>query len=437
MKTSRNSFSVSMRNTFRCRACLAMVAAVVCAACAGAAAFPSFDDLPEQPALPDPFTLMDGTAVTSPADWNEKRRPELKALFEHYVYGVAPPAPGILVSETAPDTAILGGQGLLRQVTLRFSNLPGDNAPRIHLALFLPASTQGKVPVFLALNKCGNYEVLADPAIRYDAATWCHDNCPKTEAEGRGAKADFWCVPYLLSRGYAFATFHESDIDPDKHDFNDGIHAAYGPSGDPAHRWGTIAAWSWGLRRCIDYLVTDPAIDAERICVTGHSRRGKTALLTAALDERVALVVPHQSGTGGMALSRNNDQETTERINRVFPHWFCDAFTWFDNHESRLPVDQHLLVALVAPRPLLDTAGLQDTWANYESALKNLRAADVVYKFLGARGIVGEGVVTGPAALDPARIGNLMQFRLDTKHDLNQDYWKGILDFADLQFGRH
>ncbi|MBX3178946.1 MAG: acetylxylan esterase [Candidatus Hydrogenedentes bacterium] len=397
--------------------------------------FPAFDALPERADLPDPFIMLDGSKVETPEDWVQKRRPELKALFQHYVYGYAPPAPKLLFEETAPETTILDGKGRLKQVTIAFEGLP-PGAPRINLALFLPASAQGPVPVFLAINKCGNYEVLPDPAIHHNPDAWCHEKCPETVEEGRGSKQDFWCVEYLLDRGYAFATFHESDVDPDKHDFEDGVHAAFKNVAAPDHAWGTIAAWSWGLRRCIDYLVTDPDIDANRVCVTGHSRRGKTALLTAALDERVALVVPHQSGTGGMALSRNNDQETVERINRVFPHWFCDAFTWFDHRENRLPVDQHLLVALVAPRALLDTAGLQDAWANYESALKNIRAADPVWKFLGAPGIAGNDMVLGPAPLDPEKTGNLMQFRLDEKHTLNQAYWKGILDFADLQFSR-
>lgn len=403
---------------------------------AHAANFPAFDALPEQPELPDPFIMMDGARVETPEEWMEKRRPELKALFQHYVYGVAPPAPAITVSETAPEAAILDGKGRLNQITIGFENPAGPDAPRINLALFLPADADGPVPVFLALNKCGNYTVLDDPAIVHDPDTWCHGKCPESVAEGRGSKQDFWNIPYVLERGYAFATYHESYMDPDTDDFSDGIHAAYGRVAEPAHSWGTLAAWSWGLRRCIDYLVTDGAIDAEKICVTGHSRRGKTALLTAALDERVAVVNPHQSGTGGMALSRNNDEETVERINRVFPHWFCDAFSWFDDNESKLPVDQHLLVSLVAPRALIDTGGLQDTWANYESALKNIRAADAVYKFLGAPGIRGEGMVLGPAELDPEETGNLMQFRLDSKHTLNRDYWKGILDFADIQFGR-
>jgi hypothetical protein len=410
-----------------------LVAPIASAATGGA--FPTFEDLPEQPALPDPFTMQNGDRVKTPEDWMTMRRPELKALFEHYVYGAAAPEAEIVTSNTAPSQSILNGQGLLRQVTLRFKDLPGDDSPAIRLALFLPAGA-GPVPVFLGLNKCGNYTVLGETGIVYDSETWCHGNCPESVEEGRGVKEEFWSIPYLLSRGYGFATFHESDIDPDKHDFGDGIHAAYPPAAAPDHRWGTIAAWSWGLRRSIDYLVNDPAVNADQVSVIGHSRRGKTALLTAALDERVALVVPHQSGTGGMALSRNNSEETTERINRIFPHWFCDAFTWFDNQENRLPVDQHLLAALVAPRALFETVGLKDTWANYESSLKTIRAADPVYKFLGAPGISGDGMLAGPTDITRENAGNLAQYRLDTKHTLTRDYWEAILDFADVQFGK-
>ena len=417
---------------------LALVATTLMALSTPATEFPAFDALPVQTALPDAFTMMDGTKITTAEEWTSKRRPELIALFKHYVYGFAPDAPEIEVSETVPPQPVLEGKGLLKQVTIRFKNLPGEDAPRIRLALFLPAAATGPVPVFLALNKCGNYEVLSDPAIRYDTAAWCHDNCPKSEEEGRGSKEDFWCVPFLIEQGYAFATFHESDIDPDKHDFTDGIHAAYASELPVApDSWGTIAAWSWGLSRCIDYLVTDPAINPGQVAVIGHSRRGKTALLTAALDERVALVVPHQSGTGGMALSRNNDQETTERINGLAPHWFCDNFLLFNQQEDKLPVDQHLLVALVAPRALLDTEGLKDTWANGKSALKGIMAANRVYKLLGAPGIKGGGMIQGPAELTKENVGNVLQYRLNTEHTLNRDYWQGILEFADIQFGRN
>lgn len=394
---------------------------------------PSFESLPERAELPDLFVMMDGSHVKTTEDWYRKRRPELKLLFQHYMYGYMPEPPGIESRKEVDDAPILDGKGTLRQVVISFKGLPED-APKIHLALFLPKSDK-PVPAFLAMNKCGNQTVLDDPAILINDAAYVHKECPGPPESIRGKDKDFWCVPYLIERGYGFATYHESDIDPDMHDFTDGIHPCFTDlEGPKESAWGTIAAWAWGLHRCVDYLSTEPAIDKTRICVTGHSRRGKTALLAAAFDERIALVVPHQSGTGGSALSRENDQETIERINRVFPHWFNDEFVKFGDHENKLPIDQHLLMALVAPRALLDTAGLQDTWANYESSLRALRAAAPAWRFLGAIGMVGDGVLSDPAKVSRENSGSLLQYRRDTKHTMDRGYWEAILDFADLQF---
>lgn len=247
-----------------------------------------------------------------------------------------------------------------------------------------------------------------------------------------------------LARGYGFATFDVNQVDPDRDDFTDGVHPHFEhPAGDDARwgtlagtGWGTLAAWAWGASRCLDYLVGDRDVDAERVGILGLSRRGKASLLAGALDERFALVVPHMSGTGGCALSRDNDQETVERITRTFPHWFADSFHAFGASEARLPVDQHLLVALVAPRPLLDNEGLQDEWANPPSALRALRAASDVYEFLGGTGLVGDGVVEAPTGITAENAGDLLQYRRDTGHLLNAGYWNGVLDFADVQFGR-
>ncbi|GIX05451.1 MAG: acetylxylan esterase [Planctomycetaceae bacterium] len=391
---------------------------------------PAVDDLPEQPHVPDLLTLRDGRRVTTADQWWQERRPELVRLIQHYMYGYTPPPPQVQarVLKTADD--LLAGRCRYKEVELRFADLP-DDAPRIHLALFLPAQVRRPVPIFLALNKCGNVEVLPDEQITYYPETWRHRDCPQPLAQLRGSQADFWCVEYLLSRGYGLATFHESEIDPDQHDFSDGIHPYYRLPGDPRTHWGTIAAWAWGLQRCVDYLVTDAEVDRRRICLIGHSRRGKTALLAAALDQRVALVVPHQSGTGGMALSRDSQQETVERINRVFPHWFNDMFTEFNHREAKLPFDQHALVALVAPRPLLDTEGSQDAWANFPRALDALRAADPVYKLLGAPGLQGRGLVQDDEPIVGPNLGSILQYRRNERHTLNRGYWEKILDFAD------
>lgn len=395
------------------------------------APLPAAAELPARAELPDPFTMLDGTQVRTREDWLTKRRPELKRLFQHYVYGFAPEGVKISAEVTKENVDVLEGQATLKEVTIRFVGLP-DAAPRIHLMLILPKAATAKSPVFIGLNSCGNQTVIPDAAVTIDEAAWCDAKCPQPKESGRGRDKNFWCVDYLVARGYGFATFHQSDVDPDRHDFTDGVHPFFKDLPGPKEsHWGTIAAWAWGLSKATDYLVTDPGVDAKQICVIGHSRRGKTALFAGAMDERFALVVPHQSGTGGCALSRDNDQETVERINRVFPHWFADSFTAFDNNERKLPVDQHLLIALVAPRPLFDTEGIQDKWANYSSGFRAIQAADEVYKFLGSKGMVGDAPADVNTDVRGDEVGTLVQYRLDTVHTLTKDYWKGILDYAD------
>ncbi|MBI1320816.1 MAG: acetylxylan esterase [Candidatus Hydrogenedens sp.] len=395
---------------------------------------PPVADLPEQEALPDPFTMMDGTPVTTAEDWREKRRPELVQLFQHYMYGFAPEAESEF-REDAPEAEAFDGTARVKQIEIRIKGLPED-APRIHLAVIVP-NTPGPHPVMLGIKRVGNHATCGAEALLQREDAYIPEASRKDGASERGGRSDFWCVEYILSRGYAFATFLESDVDPDENDFTNGIHPWYPDLPYPKDaQWATIRAWAWGFRRCVDYLVTDPDIDAGKIGVIGHSRRGKTALLAAALDERIALAVPHQSGTGGCAISRASEQETVERINRVFPHWFNGNFKQFNDNEARLPFDQHLLIALVAPRALLDTEGKQDAWANNPASLRALGAADPVWKLLGAPGIEGPARVEDVNDIQPGKVGNLLQLRLDTKHDLTRDYWVGILNFADAVYGR-
>jgi hypothetical protein len=398
--------------------------------------FPAFEQLPLRPEPPDPLVMFDGTPVRSRDDWFNKRRPELKALFEYYMYGKAPPPPDNLSAMVVrTDEKCLDGKATLREITIKFGP---RSAPPINLLLIVPNNRKGPAPVFVGLNFCGNHAVLSDSGIALPAQ-WIYKSCAGVENEratdkGRGAQFNVWCPDLLVERGYALATFYNGDIDPDTPELTDGIHPHYLPTGQDKlgeHDWGTIRAWAWGMSRVVDYLVTRPDIDQSRICAIGHSRLGKTALLAAAFDERIALVVPHQSGTGGMALNRGNDQETVARINKSFPHWFSDSFVPFGDHETKLPIDQHLLVALVAPRPLFDGEGDQDKWANFDNALRTLQGADKVYKFLGGRGLVGSGVVREDEPFTDSNCGDLVQYKRDEKHVLNRAYWQRILDFAD------
>jgi len=406
-----------------------------------AGGFPAVEQLPVIEGLPDPLKMFDGRPVTTREQWTTERRPEIKRLFEHYMYGKAPPAPARIQARVRYENPkFLNGRATLRETTLSFGP---KGTPPIQLLTIVPNHRSRPAPVFVGLNFCGNHAVVDDPGIAIPAH-WMYSSCKGCEKEratekGRDTQADVWCAETLVDRGYALATFYNGDIDPDNNDFTDGVHPHYLKAGQKSpgpHDWGTIAAWAWGLQRAVDYLSTHPDIDGRKVCAIGHSRLGKTALLAAAFDERIALVVPHQSGTGGCALSRDNNQETVERINRSFPHWFNDTFPKFGDKLDRLPIDQHLLMALVAPRPLLDTEGDQDKWANYDNALLSLQGADKVYKFLGKKGLVGKGIVHGDEPIEGKNTGELLQYRRDSKHVLTNDYWIKILDFADLHLGK-
>ncbi len=399
-------------------------------------AFPELSSLPPQPAMPDPLVMLDGRRVASQAQWFNERRPELKALFTHYMYGPIPPKPAHLrfqLEGQYPD--FLDGKATLKVLTLEAG--PEPEAPRIGLIVVVPNARPGPAPVFLAMNFCGNHALTPDARIPLPK-TWMADGCAgcanhaATEA-GRGAQAADWPLADIVRRGYALAAFYSGDVDSDRGDVSSGLYAwlAAGDSArnQPAGR-GTLAAWAWGFQRCVDYLVTDPAIDSHRIAALGHSRNGKTALLAAAYDERIAMAFPHQAGCGGSAPSRGKIGESVKAINDQFPHWFNARFKEFNLTPERLPIDQDCLVALCAPRPVLFSAAQEDQWANPPGQFDVLRAADPVYRFLGARGIeAAEMPPQGRLVASP-----LGYYIRPGKHSMTAGDWTVFMDFADAQW---
>ena len=398
--------------------------------------YPPVSELKPIPELPDPLVMFDGTRVKSRRQWERERRPELKRLFQHYMYGYMPAAPRVRSEAERVNPGLFGGKATLKEVTLRFGP---ESAPPIHLMVITPNSRKGPVPAFLGIMFSGNHALVDDPAVRIPDS-WMYASRPgvvnnrATEAS-RGTRKDEWPAEMIVDRGYALATFYNGDVDPDVNDFSNGIHPFFLRPGQTAlgpHDWGTIAAWAWGMQRALDYLVTDKSIDRKGIAAIGHSRNGKTALLAAAFDERFALAIPNQAGCGGTAPSRGKVGESVQAINRGFPHWFNDTFPEFSERSELLPFDQNGLVALMAPRPVLFSNAEKDTWANPAGQFDVLKAADGVYRFLGVGGL-------GSREIPP--IGTLLNSRLGYfiragEHSMTRVDWEAYLDFADRQLGR-
>jgi len=393
--------------------------------------------LPASASLPDPLVFTDGQHVDTREAWLEKRAPELRALFQHYEYGMWPAPAKVAAKVTREDKAALGGKATLREITLSLSQPEGAE---IHLLLVTPNDAKKPAPVFLGLNFNGNQALLADPQIAVSPHWKPHNG--KTLEQTRGADVDTWALDQSIARGYAVATFWNGDVVVDDKDAAEEMLRKFRPSGS-AERGrsdtATIAAWAWCLSRAVDFLVTDPALDPKRIAVVGHSRNGKTAMLAAAFDERFALAIPSQAGCGGTAPCRVSDElskegangrptvETVKRINTSFPHWFCGDFKAFNEQRERLPFDQHELIALCAPRPVLLSCATEDVWANPSGQFEMLRAADPVYKL-----VAGDGL----DATQMPEVSKLLSSRLGYyirpgKHSMTREDWSVWLDYAD------
>lgn len=384
--------------------------------------------------LPEPLVMLNGTKVVNRRQWGEHRRPELVQLFEQEVYGRAPGKPEGLSFELASrDDNALGGKAIRKEVTVRFSKDAGS--PSMSLLIYQPKSDK-PAPAFLGLNFGGNQSIHSDPGITLNTG-WMRNkpeqgytNNRASEAT-RGTSSSRWPVEMILDRGYAVATAYYGDIDPDFDDgFKNGVHGLY-PKPD-VDEWGSIAAWAWGLSRALDYLESDKEIDAKKVAVHGHSRLGKTALWTGATDERFALVISNDSGCGGAALSRRNFGETVGIINTSFPHWFCGNFKKYNGQEMDLPVDQHELIALIAPRPVYVASAEEDKWADPKGEFLSVLHADRVYRLLGTNGIGGVAPWPEPPAVDvPLKTGRMGYHIRSGGHDITSYDWEQYLDFAD------
>ncbi len=384
--------------------------------------------------LPDPLVLQDGRPVRDAATWFKLRRPEILKLYQESIHGRSPPRPAEMTFQVFDeDRHALDGQAIRKQVTINFFGPAGG--PKADMLIYLPAHAPGPVPVFLCLSFNPIDQVASDPAIRIETS-WDRKTLtqhPDTEQDRGHAKN--WPVEKILARGYGLAVIYYCDIEPDLPGgagLKYGVRAHYLKAGqaEPApDEWGAVAAWAWGLSRGLDYLETDRDVDAKHVIALGQSRLGKTVLWAGAQDTRFAMVVASCSGEMGAALSRRDYGETVDDMVRAFPYQFCANFRQYAHHWNDLPVDSHMLLSLIAPRPLFLNTGSLDLWSDPRGEFLAAVAAGPVYKLLG-----GEGPGTGEMPpLDTPVMRGLIGFHCHTgKHEILVSDWDKFLDFADL-----
>jgi hypothetical protein len=350
--------------------------------------------------LPDPLVMLNGDKVNGIDTWKQKRRPEILKLFATNVYGrtmIGTPD-GMTWKVTAENRSDMNGIAITKTVTIYFTGK--DDGPKMDVNIVLPINAaKNPVPLIAIVE---------------------------------------WAPPkqWLLDRGYGLTTFDAAQIEPD---INTGSYEksirkffAEPDQNQPGpDEWGAIGAWAWGLSRAMDYIVTDKDIDANKVCVAGFSRFGKVAMWAGAQDERFAIVFSGESGCGGAVIVRRGFGETVKIINNKFPYWFCENFKSYGDRVNDLPVDWHMLVALMAPRPVYIATAEDDLWGDPRGSFLSAKYAEPVYQLFGKKGL---GVEDMPPLETPVGITIGYHIRKGT-HNLTDYDWQQFLNFADRHFG--
>lgn len=374
--------------------------------------------------LPDPLVLANGKPVKDAETWRRERRPEIMRLYETEIFGRVPAsAPKVTWRVTGTEPAAREGTVTIKRVIGTTGE--GATAPKIPLTLYTPAKAKGRVPIILLVNFGGL------PAV---ASAQAGAAAPPLAAGATPNSGEPPIAADILARGWGYATIFYQDIQPDRRtSLDEGIIAfsrAPGQTHGPED-WGAISAWSWGASRAIDYLETDPAVNARQIALFGHSRLGKTALWASANDPRIAAIFVSCAGEMGSALSRRDFGETVDDMTQNFPWWFSGTFQKWAGRWNEMPVDAHMLIALSAPRPVFLTGGTRDQWADPVGIHLAAIAAGPVYRLLGKKDL---GSSQPPPLDTPLTSGDLGWYYHTGAHAATPEDWKAFVVFLAKYF---
>jgi len=360
--------------------------------------------------LPDILLTAEGKKIKAVSAWEKHRRPEVLALFEEHVYGKTPARfDSLKFVVTKENVVAMAGKAYLKEITITAWN--SGNSVSFPVVLFIPNKRTKPAPVFLLINNRSSRNT--DPT--------------------RIEKSDFWPAEMVIDSGYAIAAFHHSDVAPDRKDsYQNGVLKQLFPEElEKDNGMKAIGVWAWAASRVMDYFKTDKEIDSGKVVLVGHSRGGKTALWAAAQDQRFAMVLSSCSGSTGASLARRKYGETISLINKQFGYWFNNNYKKYSNDVNSLPLDQHMLIGLVAPRPVYTTNATEDRWADPYGSFSSLVQAKPVYDLYGKKVTLPANMPGVNKPIIHSAIG--YHFR-EGKHDLNIYDWTNFIRFAKLHF---
>ena len=358
-----------------------------------------------------PPLFAEGEARTV-EEWRDVRRPAVKKLLESEVYGRRPVErpPHLAFSALEPDAVMMGGAAIRKRVRVEYGGAFGTNS--FTFTAFIPRQEK-PAPSFVFICNRPPDEVI-DPT--------------------RRVKSGFWPAEEIVARGYAAIAFAFDEVTPDREHGNTlGVFAAFEDvtaKYRPYDRWGALSAWGWAASRILDWIETEPSLDAKHVAVIGHSRGGKTALVAAAWDERFAMACSNDSGCGGAKL-HHADLPNSEMIShsiRSRAFWYCNRYRMWANRDKETPFDQHMLVAMIAPRLVCIGSATEDPWAGPCGEYLTARLASEAWRVFGRKGLVSDGF---PAPETPQQDGDISYHLRRGEHDLTPYDWNVYMDFAD------
>lgn len=378
-------------------ACLALVQGAVAA--------------PEPKDVPLLMVTKAGAPVKDVATWEKVRRAELKNIFCENEYGWRPvERPDTLAFELAePDKVMMDGKAIRKRVRVSWKG-PLASQSFVFTAFIPVTAKERPAPGFILI---------------------CNRPAAANIDPERVKKSEFWPTEEIVARGYAALAFWNGDVAPDdpKGKCSKGVHACWAKE-RTANSWGALSAWAWGASRVLDWVETEPLLDAKHFGVVGHSRGGKTALLAGALDTRFAMACVNDSGCSGAKLNHIQlpKSESIDRITKAFPHWFCLNYRKFAGKEFEMDFDQHMLVALVAPRAVAIASASKDNWAGQRGEYASARLASPAWELYGKKGLVSSGF---PKPGEARQEGMVSYHFRPGIHNLTLHDWNRYMDFAD------